>query len=238
MKRIFLFILLAVSFMAYGQESKYAVVYIGPGACVGCSGATAKIARALGLKIKYVHPGDISKSLLSKAAVYIQPGGPDELVMRKAFSKNDIVNIRQYVFNGGRFWGICAGAFFAADTLIEPGNHKASGLGIIPGVVYDYSKITQARVEQVSWNNETRWLYFQDGPAFKLNIDELTQVHPFAFYHDGAIAGFTSTFGKGKVMVAGPHAEATEDWYTDDNISDPDGLDNDLAIKALYELLQ
>ena len=230
---------LITSFKTNGVElSKYAVIYVGPGSCVGCSGATANIARAVGLKVKYVHPGEITKEILSNAAVYIQPGGPDDLIMREAFTQEDVVNIRNYVAHGGRYWGICAGAFFAAENLIEPGHHKVPAIGLIPGTVYDYSKITKARVEQVVWNNKLRWLYFQDGPAFQLTRNELKKVQPFAFYHDGAIAGFTTNFGSGKVLVVGPHAEATADWYAEDQITDPDGLDNDLAIIALSELIK
>ncbi|MDO9183591.1 MAG: BPL-N domain-containing protein [Bacteriovorax sp.] len=237
--KIIFFLSCAINLQStFASEVKYAVVYNGKAACDGCAQSAARIAKKLGLKIKYVKQGEISVKILTGAAVYIQPGGPDDLIMDQSFSESDVRHIRDYVFKGGRYWGICAGGYLAAETLVEPNKRETKALGLIPGIVYDYSEDKTARMELVTWNGQNRWLYFQDAPAFKVKKEDEELIIPLARYQDGVLAAFTTHFGLGKVLVAGPHTEATQDWYDEDHLVDPDGIDNDLAILALRNLLK
>jgi glutamine amidotransferase-like uncharacterized protein len=215
------------------QEKGFALVYKGHASCDGCSEPASEIAKKLGLKIKYVTPGHITPEVLKNAVVYIQPGGPDEIDMKKAFTKDDIKNIRSYVANGGRYWGICAGGYIAGKT-IDDRTHVA-GLNLFQGVAYEFSESPKARMESILWQKKRRLMYFQNGPAFKLKSG--SRVESIANYKDGSLAAFISSYAKGKVGVVGPHPEADKSWLKEDHLTDPDGSDDDLGVQMLSKII-
>jgi hypothetical protein len=47
------------------------------------------------------------------------------------------------------------------------------------------------------------------------------------------IAALAGPFGRGKVVLIGPHLEADESWYNDDGLSLQHGLNQDLFRTAM-----
>jgi len=49
-----------------------------------------------------------------------------------------------------------------------------------------------------------------------------------AHYQNGGVAAARYAFGKGRAALIGPHPEATQDWYDDYGLHNPDGVNSKL----------
>lgn len=105
-----------------------ALVYHGPGACDGCDTSLGVILLAMGFEVQYVGPSDITPEGLSKAAIYVQPGGSDRVAdvldALKAASpasrpEEKYRLIQSFVFGGGAYLGVCSGAYLAGDLILD-----------------------------------------------------------------------------------------------------------------------
>ena len=233
----FHFIILFLSFFgattSFAEHPKnLAVIFNGPTICKGCETALGKVMRKRGLQVKYVHPGESKPELLSRAAIYMVPGGEDVDHLDQGWTPEDRQAIRDYFKNGGLYYGVCLGGYWAGDW---PGTQKGfESLGIISAHVIAYSKTTESRVEKINWLGQTRYAYFQDGPAFIFSDPSPAQI--FATYEDGSVATFISTYGQGRVAISGVHFEAPEYWYRADHLRDPDPRHGELGEELLDAL--
>lgn len=216
------------------SSNQYALIYRGPGTCPGCPEAAAEIATQLQLPIRYVEPGGLTANTFANAAVYIQAGGDDSLDIKKALSNQEILALKKYIASGGRYWGLCAGAYFAGQTLDDRG--RVEGLKIVPGDAEPYKHSHEAHLETVNWQGQPRQMYLQDAPRFRLLRN--AKIVPIAYYRDGSIAAFMANYYQGKVALSGPHPEADYTWFDKDGLAPPTTLSHDLAIKMLNDLLQ
>lgn len=213
-------------------------IYRGAGACEGCEQTLNKLARTLGQKTQYVSAKEISAKSLTQADVWVQPGG-DALELARVISKEKMSALREFIFNGGSYVGFCAGAFFA-DQWIDD-NKTVQGLGVLAGETYDFLPTETATVLPISWGTEVREMYHQGGPAFRLNFNSdsgssagtNSNVAILARYSDSAPAIIEYSYGKGKVILVGPHPEATEKWFQADGLKVPGRLSDDLAMVLL-----
>ena len=160
--------------------------------------------------------------------LYAQPGaaGDDAAAYRR--QRADKRAIRSYVRHGGRYLGICMGAFLA-----EPGFFN-----IFRGRVDEYYSSKGASITTddpglvpVVWRGNRRALYFQDGgfmiPGKGLRKDA-TGLDLIALYSNGTIAALVAPFGAGKVGLCGPHPEAPPAWYREAGLRYP-GPTQDMA---------
>lgn len=76
-----------------------------------------------------------------------------------------------------------------------------------------------------------RWLYFQDGAAFRLSSKSSAKVLG-RYSSNGDVAAILSPFGEGWVANVGPHPEADESWCK----LDFDGLPETLRRRMLTRL--
>jgi glutamine amidotransferase-like uncharacterized protein len=116
--------------------------------------------------------------------------------------------IRDYVFGGGRFLGICLGGYLAGAT---------PGFGLLPGDADRYIDVRESVVDHdgeavvpLFWRGQYREAYIQDPPHFVLEEDH--QAIVLARYTNGAIAAVVTPFGRGTVGVVGFHPEAPDHW--------------------------
>lgn len=156
-----------------------------------------------------------------KPAIYVQPGGGDDMgVAWKAVSpvKHAIL---EYVKNGGRYIGICMGSFlsskggdeddFEGYKLITKSGWDAANYIETEGA--DVTDMDQTLVH-VTWKGHKKAIFFQGGPSFK-PIRHKTEGEVIAHYSNGDAAAIVVPYGDGKVGVTGPHPEATASWYDD-----------------------
>lgn len=206
------------------------MVYRGPGACEGCSDAPAEIAARLGLPVRFVNARHVDDRGLPPNAIWIQPGG-DALVLERQVTPRQKNILRRFVERGGAYVGFCAGAFFA-DTTIDD-QHRVPGLGLIPGETYDFLPHDRASSLPIVWGNEFRWMFYQAGPAFRLFPQNRVPVEVLARYRDGSPAAIRFRFGAGKVVLSGPHPEASAKWFAEERLPVPARLSEDLAARMI-----
>lgn len=192
-----------------------ALVYRGPLSCPGCSEAAAKLVKksAFDFTVKYIGPREklaLTYRNLSKAALYVQPGGDVPVDdAPKYLSKSQKDGIRKFIRRGGRYLGICQGAYLAGRP----------GLGMLtPGDTGQYIATKNASVHNdkdsvipVDWLGQRRMIFFQDGPFIR--PPGRASDHILARYTNGKVAAMTTSYGKGTLGLVGPHPEATRSWY-------------------------
>lgn len=212
-----------------------ALVYRGPASLPGCPEAAARAVRAAGLSVDYIGPAErrrLDLPGLTGCQLYVQPGG-GELEDAWPHVKPARHLLRTFVAQGGGYLGFCLGAYLAG---------KGPGFGLLPGDTDQYitSKGCDIRhdgdaIVTVYWRGQPRRLYFQDGPVllFRSGAD----VEVLATYENRSNAAAVCRVGAGAVGLAGPHPEATPDWFSRLALagSPPDGLD--LAIDLIHRTM-
>ncbi|WP_210358778.1 BPL-N domain-containing protein [Sphingomonas beigongshangi] len=206
----------ASALRSHDDEVRIAI-YRGPAACEDCAEALMRAIRRVDpqYRVDFVGPNerrDVSAGTLSRYAVYIQPGGGQDIDgALHALGDGRRSAIRSFVANGGGYIGICMGAYLADRTnlaLIDATLDSEVGR---PG--------TQAHSEDdtvvgVRWGDRHRTLYYQDGPYLPQAADK-PGFRPLAAYRNGDIAAARYSSGKGVVVLSGPHPEADASWYRD-----------------------
>ncbi|KAG5986448.1 hypothetical protein E4U54_005413 [Claviceps lovelessii] len=224
-----------------------ALVYRGPAACKGCGEAVAKLLQTSpqNFAVTFVGPNEdsqISADVLSQAAVYAQPGGPDlNSAYRELKPHQD--EFRDFVQNGGRYLGFCLGAFLAGST---PGFRLLpEGINATPERKSEGAQVTgtEDTMIQVDWTYQSsqvsafskgetaknQWLYFQDGAVITgLSGGDNTTVLG-RYSSNGNVAASLTPLGKGYIALVGPHPEAPPDWYRAYRLENPDGIKYDIG---------
>jgi biotin---protein ligase len=158
----------------------------------------------------------------SRCSVLVFPGGRD-LPYVEALSGQASQRIRDYVLSGGKYWGICAGAYFASQYIeFEKGEPlEVCGLrelGFFPGKavgplfeknVFRYDSFEGARAAKVCWNGEVFPLFYHGGCTFERAQDH-PEVEVLASYHSlpgQPPAIILSKVGQGRALLSGVHPE-------------------------------
>jgi hypothetical protein len=213
-----------------------ALVYRGAASCSasggGCSEAWAAMFQSCqpGFQVAFVGPKEtlpLTQAVLATATVYVQPGGNENLNgsggdWALILKELDPAWIRDFVGKGGRYLGSCTGGYMAGTN---PWAGPNIGYDMIQSSTAEYVTSPDASpttpndtvvtvVWQDVWGKAPTPMYFQDGPFFSVNAGA-SQVQVLATYQsNGEVAALVAAYGKGKVGVEGPHAEAPADWYS------------------------
>jgi glutamine amidotransferase-like uncharacterized protein len=195
--------------VAAGAE--YALIYNGPVAAEDCPEAAAAVARETGLSVRFVSDLNKLPGLLKRAEVFIIGGTDDDLDPLIAdFTPAAKQAVQEYVRRGGRYLGICGGAYLAGTGYRENGRYVPL-LDLIPAEPHEFEAGNYAeQILPIRWMGATYPMYFQGGPAFELTAP--ARVRIIAKYADGQVAALVSPYGRGKVAVIGPHPEADSSW--------------------------
>lgn len=209
-----------------------ALVYDGPGTCDGCAEAMAEAARRAGLTPRLVGPEGLDPRVLETAEVVIVGGGDDMDVLREGIGDRRLQGLADWVAQGGRYMGVCAGGYLAGRTLDDAG--EVPGPDLIQGDSVTATPLA-ARVETVTWRGRKLRMYTQEAPGFELDDDFAGEV--VARYADGTPAALLVPYGEGLVAVSGPHPEATADWLEGDGLPLEPLPGPDFAAEFLREVL-
>jgi glutamine amidotransferase-like uncharacterized protein len=143
----------------------------------------------------------MSEAQLGGYRLLIVPGG-NFVDMGNRLSSASSANIRNAVYNGLNYLGICAGAFMAGDP-------PYNGLNLTSGVRFHFYSaenqgIRKTAVPIMAVGVSTLDQYWEDGP-------ELTGWGAaIAKYPDGTPAVAEANVGNGWVVLSGIHPEAPE----------------------------
>jgi hypothetical protein len=218
-----------------------ALIYRGPAGCAGCSEAVAALLKSDTLwnfNVIYVGPKEVisvqAGLRLPNVFIYAQPGGNGSV--NKAFNKlrKDAPAVRNFVLKGGRYLGICMGAYLVDN---DPGYDLGLSANQYIKTAGASVKTTADTLVPVIWRGTNRLMYFQDGPYFIPDYDVAGQTI-LATYTNGKVAAMVQPYGKGKIGVSGPHPEADKSWYKAAKLRDPEGLDADLGRDLIDTLMQ
>ncbi|WP_165422769.1 BPL-N domain-containing protein [Ktedonosporobacter rubrisoli] len=257
-KGLFLGVILLISVAPFGSlgslqahaasnnaaSAPLALVFNDDNTPAGCDdGCAAAAAHALTnspwhFAVKFVGPKGVplTKQLLQSAAIYVQPGGGDSLDATYAEIKDYAPLIREYVRSGGRYLGLCMGAFMAGANpglnLLTPDD--------VDGYTPPGGNQDDPIIVNVSWRGHPRQLYFQGGAYFTGHTTAKDVV--LARYIEqgkaqGPVAVMIRPYGKGKVAISGPHPEAPQAWFDDSKLPAPPGLNVDLVNDLLDSVM-
>lgn len=189
-------------------------VYRGEAGCPGCSEMVVKSLVGTGLPLDISYVGEKEKlklndQTLKKFDIYIQPGGGQDISgSYGTIGDKGAEAIRQFVKSGKGFIGICMGAYLADKDWIGLINAPLESEVERPGsLAFDEGDYTL----QVTWNNKQEPFYYQDGPYLN-NTTSSNGFQAIAYYGNGDIAIARYKYGKGNVILSGPHPEADETW--------------------------
>lgn len=213
-------------------------VYRGPAACTGCAQTVKESIERLGGRYRVDFVGarerqDISDETLSHYDIYVQPGGGQDIPgALRSLGHRRADAIRNFVRHGGRYLGLCMGAYLA----------DASNLGLIdddldsevgrPG--FEADTIDDYAVD-TSWRGRRNSVFFQDGPYFP-EASASPGFRAIATYANGDIAAARYDLGHGRVVLTGPHPEADETWFEEAGIP-LERMPRDDLIKVLVQEL-
>ncbi len=219
-------------------EGDFALIYNGVVAAPGAAEAVAEMAEAAGLDIEYFSDVSDLPDLLEGAAVVMIGGTEDDLSpLIGGFTTEILGALTDYLEGGGRYLGICGGAY-TASTGWEDTDGFVNALGLLNAETEGYIEESDPMIISVTWECVERPIYYAYGPAFLLS--ETANVEILATYEDGRIAALLAPYGKGKIALCGPHPEADETWLDDDpEPQDADSWESttDLANSLLDQLL-
>jgi biotin--protein ligase len=238
MLKLLMLLLLALSANVHAQTMNI-LIYSGPG--VGPKSLANTIAMLSSLVaapyvIKTVGPDTIiSRDWLADTALLVIPGGADIPYMEKLGGIGN-QNIREYVQNGGKYLGICAGAYYAAESIeFAKGDPRLEvvatrELKFYPGLVqgptysgFDYvppQNIAGMRAATITWQvdqpfatNQKFVTYYNGGGHF-VAAEQYPQITILARYNPetpnqlaDSAAIIECKYGKGTAILSGLHFE-------------------------------
>jgi glutamine amidotransferase-like uncharacterized protein len=217
-------------------------VYDGPTAtrkgqsCHDCAVAAATVARGVGYSVEFITADQVTAANLSRTNLFLWPGGKDDsdkdfdefvAVNPKAHARQNLDELKTWIQQGGKYLGICLGAYLAAGETPDAKTGKV--FDILNGVTADEERPNPktkktdeiAHPLLVSFGppdnlSEPHVVYYQGGPNFSVAKPGVPQEVWARYRTSDRIAAMVTTFGSGTVGVVGPHFEALTDWYTKD----------------------
>jgi glutamine amidotransferase-like uncharacterized protein len=233
MKFFLLLLLMNSASHAIATEKKLAVIWNGKGVCpFWCVKSSKEMAIKAGFRTIYVNSKTQGLSkILSNSSLWIQPGGKS-LKASKAMGEKIRKQIREFVHSGGGYVGFCAGMLLTTNKIALT---QQKGLGILPGSMNHLSKVRNFRRQPVILdidliNGKSQSVYFSGGPFLEVAH---SGVSVESYYSTGQISSVSASFGKGKVIVYGFHAETPRYWKKLRRLRDSDGNDYNLPIDMM-----
>ncbi len=203
-------VLLAAGLASCGAKADHAtapiLLFTGAGTSRGDVDALRKILTAEHLNYSTIDSRQfnaLSQAQLQEFRLLIVPGG-NFVDIGNGFQPATSANIRAAIQNGLNYLGICAGAFFAGNSLYN-------GLNLASGVRFGFYAaesrgIHKTAVAVTDPAGKTLDQYWEDGPELNGWGDVIAR------YPDGSAAIVEGSVGKGWVLLTGVHPEAPASW--------------------------
>jgi glutamine amidotransferase-like uncharacterized protein len=168
-------------------------------------------------RIKTISAKELKLGLwLQDAALFIMPGGADIPYTSKLNGQGNQV-IKKYISNGGKYLGICAGAYYASSLIEFSVGTKievigSRELGLFPGKAigpvfgnYCYADNSSAMVAKIkTFNSKIVNVYFNGGCYFK-DAEQYEGVKVIWWY-DNDLPAIIS-INDGSIILSGVHFE-------------------------------
>lgn len=174
---------------------------------------------------------DIESGILNPENIFmfVIPGGADLYYCEKLNGAGNAA-IRRYVEQGGVYFGICAGAYYACDRIEWAGDQPVHAIcgtrelgffnGVAVGPVYEFfedrniDKSWDRAVTLRTATGKTATSLYRAGPVFHPAEEKsCTILARFAGLHGEPAALIGATIGKGRAILSSCHIEFTPDLY-------------------------
>jgi len=167
-----------------------------------CNGVIKALGANYNYKLFTKH--EIEDNYFNDVDLVCFPGGIGDADTYDYMFKYHESSVRQYIRNGGRYLGICMGAYWASKHFLD----------IVDGVeAKQYirrpntcTKRYYSKAVECNWQGNIEKFFFYDGPAF---YGDETRFETIARYKNGDSAAIIQN----KIGLIGPHLEAEEYWY-------------------------
>ena len=189
-----------------------------PMCSIDCVDATCDVLNSSGIvEAKMIGPDsfpliELNEENLHKASCIVFPGGDGDA---DQFDNSLIFKrklIEDYVSSGGRYLGICQGAYFAGKHFFN----LLRGFDAVQHIKRNGAQIKRSgsNIIDIKWKDERIYpIYFHDGAAFVTTSEQPAFTNILAHYLNGDVACLIQAHKKGRVGVIGPHPEAQKWWF-------------------------
>lgn len=185
-------------------------------------------------RIKKITAQDILNGALNdRVGVLIMPGGADLPYVKKLSGLGNQL-IKNYVTQGGAYFGICAGAYYAsAEVVFDKGGPLevigSRELAFFPGsavgpvlATYHYEHHQGARIAHLSLNaggfNQKKISVYYNGGGYFKDAEGYPGVEILAYYPHNLPAVIYTQYGKGRVLLSGVHAEYVPELFDEHDV--------------------
>lgn len=166
-----------------------------------------------------VGPGSLPKKeltpeILQSADCLVIPGGTgDAIKFKKSKLKSIKKDLQRYIRKGGKYLGICMGAYFADRNYFDLLSKNTRAVQYVRRKNSTINHEKRAIVT-VNWLDKEKNIYFHDGAAFIPSLwYSRISGDIIATYQNKDAAALIQKYGEGKVGVIGPHPEAQKWWF-------------------------
>lgn len=183
-----------------------------------------------GFSYRSLTAADIQDGKLQSSGVQLlmMPGGESWTYLKKLGEKG-ASQIRNFIFQGGSYFGVCAGAFYAVANRDGGAATGPYGIGLLDGTAFDGTAHEVEPFKEGMMNFDFFVEGFQSvfriillgGPSFRFSEAESIdkKIRILAEYQGlREPAMILYHFGAGKVFLSGPHLEIEEpltNWGSD-----------------------
>jgi glutamine amidotransferase-like uncharacterized protein len=167
-----------------------------------CAGMYEALSEHYDIRIFTKH--DLTTKILKKVDIIAFPGGIGNSGSFEELLEDKVDVVKEYLAKGGRYLGICMGAYWA-------GHHYFDILDGVKAVQYikrpgTEIKRSYATVAEVMWNGSLEHMYFYDGCAFVCNPHKNKTI---ATYTNGDPMAIMQN----RIGLIGCHPESSLSWY-------------------------
>jgi imidazoleglycerol phosphate synthase glutamine amidotransferase subunit HisH len=155
--------------------------------------------------VKLFTKEEVSATTLTGVDVIAFPGGIGDSDSYDKFFRRKAENIiADYVANGGRYLGICMGAYWAAKQYFD----ILDGVDAVQYIKRPGADIRRSygTVAPILWNNAPEDMYFYDGCAL---VGDPTTFDTIATYANGDPMAIIQN----RIGIIGCHPESSKYWY-------------------------
>ena len=164
------------------------------------------IIKALGqhYNFKIFSKNEVEDNFFDGVSIIAVPGGFGDAASYQSLLKHNADSVISFVKSGGRYLGICMGAYWA-------GKHYFNILDSVDAVQYITQPNTDtrrphAKAIAVTWNNQPDRMFFYDGCAL---VGDHTKFKTVATYANGDAMAIVQD----RIGLIGCHPESEQFWY-------------------------
>lgn len=197
-------------------------VYGGAGVDLHGLDYTLRAFRNVGYQTTLMQAACLRSQWMNTIDILVIPGGRD-MPYQEALQGEPNASIRRFVEQGGRYLGICAGAYYGAARIqfamntpleISVDRELAFYNGVAMGPIYGadqfcYHSLRGARLAKVAWDCGVTSVYFNGGCGFVAGEGKIVATYQDLPHSPAAIV--SCQIGKGKAVLCGVHPEYVAD---------------------------